>query len=72
LRAQETRYDAADSNEDGTVSIEERMVYQAEQAAKRPIATPGGEDVALDKLLSQLTKTYGAESTQESAVSVTA
>lgn len=68
------QYDDADSNEDGTVSMEERMAYQAEQASKRAEAAGGGQQAALGKLQDQLAKAYGDESGEavDSALSVTA
>ncbi len=71
--ASEKQYDAADSNEDGTVSIEERLAYQAEQA-ERDDAVKGGDDAALDKLVVELAKAYAGDSAQaaNSTVSVTA
>jgi hypothetical protein len=71
--ASDKQYEAADKNEDGTVTTQERQAYDAQQA-KRAETAKGGSDAALDKLLVQLSKAYSADSTQsgESAVSVTA
>ncbi len=65
----DTQYDAADKNEDGTVTTEERQAYDAKQAQRAETAK-GGKDAALDKLLTQLSKAYADDSTRN-AVSVT-
>lgn len=71
--AAQKQYDAADKNEDGTVTTEERQAYDAQQA-KRAEAAKGGKDGALDKLLVDLSKAYadGSAPAGEGALSVTA
>jgi hypothetical protein len=70
--ASDTQYDAADKNEDGTVTTEERQAYDAQQAQRAETAK-GAKDAALDKLLVQLSKAYADDGTQASAsVSATA
>jgi Ca2+-binding EF-hand superfamily protein len=72
--AGEKQYEPADANEDGTVTIQESMAYEAEQASRKAESTSDGQDAALDKLLAQLAKTYADASGPAAggAVAVTA
>jgi hypothetical protein len=69
-------YDAADINQDGSVSAEERQTYQQKQAEKNGgTDAVSGQDRGLSHILMQLAQMYGssAANTQNtSAISVTA
>jgi hypothetical protein len=69
-------YDAADINQDGSVSAEERQTYQQKQAEKNGgTDAVSGQDRGLSHILKQLAEMYGssAANTQNtSAISVTA
>jgi hypothetical protein len=69
-------YDAADINQDGSVSAEERQTYQQKQAEKNGgTDAVSGQDGGLSHILKQLAQMYGssAANTQNtSAISVTA
>jgi hypothetical protein len=69
-------YDAADINQDGSVSAEERQTYQQKQAEKNGSTDAvSGQDRGLNHILKQLAQIYGssvANTQNTSAISVTA
>ena len=53
-------YDAADSNQDGTVSLQELVAYQTSEASKEAVKTDAQTNLdAATKLTTQLAQTYG-------------
>lgn len=55
-----TTYEAADTNQDGTVSLQELVIYQLSQAAKSNTADENKTSIdAVMKIMTQLAQTYG-------------
>lgn len=53
-------YDAADTNQDGTVSLQELVAYQTTEASKEAVKTEAQTNLdAATKLTTQLAQTYG-------------
>lgn len=66
--AEQTSYDKADANEDGTVTEMERLAYEAEQAAKvAQQATRSPEDVNSSGAEERLGQAYGIATEQQPA-----
>jgi len=55
-----TTYEAADTNQDGTVSLQEQVIYDLSQAAKANTQAENTTSMdAVKKIMAQLTQTYG-------------
>jgi Ca2+-binding EF-hand superfamily protein len=71
-----TSYDAADINQDGTISAEERQAYQQKQTEKNGSAdAASAQDRGLSHILKQLAQMYGSSASDaqgSSSLSVTA
>ncbi|MDO8304248.1 MAG: hypothetical protein Q7T06_00495, partial [Herminiimonas sp.] len=53
-------YDAADTNQDGTVSLQELVAYQTSEASKEAVKTDAQTNLdAATRLTTQLAQTYG-------------